>query len=416
MKFSQLTKSTGIIRQKTKNYWQWTRQWLFKTPERALEDAYNAALIIKSIEDEHFSGKKISSESANYSPNVISYWQVYLDKNLTTIKVKLAEFKLSRSVLNISDPVLLEKLKLIDQIIAKYQVKDNIVPAPIAQPANKLNNFESILRTQPSFSDPSAGIPRSIERTLKRITDDLNPKAEEKFVRNFRISRNRTRGAFRFLVTLIIVPILTQQLAKQFLVMPIVNHTRGEHPAKIFLNSEMEEKALEELKSFERELKFEKLLHKAPELTSEVLEEKVKDKAIEISRQYITASNNAISNVFADLVSLIAFAIIVATNRREIATLKAFMDEIVYGISDSAKAFIIILSTDIFVGFHSPDGWEVLLESLAQHLGIPATRSAIFLFIATFPVILNTVFKYWIFRYLSRLSPSALATLKEMDE
>ncbi|MBC1295040.1 CemA family protein, partial [Nostoc sp. UCD122] len=29
---------------------------------------------------------------------------------------------------------------------------------------------------------------------------------------------------------------------------------------------------------------------------------------------------------------------------------------------------------------------------------------------------LNTIFKYWIFRYLSRLSPSALATLKEMDE
>jgi hypothetical protein len=34
------------------------------------------------------------------------------------------------------------------------------------------------------------------------------------------------------------------------------------------------------------------------------------------------------------------------------------MDEIVYGLSDSAKAFIIILFTDMFVGFHSPHGWE----------------------------------------------------------
>nr|WP_298908966.1 hypothetical protein [uncultured Nostoc sp.] len=89
---------------------------------------------------------------------------------------------------------------------------------------------------------------------------------------------------------------------------------------------------------------------------------------------------------------------------------------IVYGLSDSAKAFLIILFTDIFVGFHSPDGWEVLLEGLAEHLGLPASRNTIFFFIATFPVILNTIFKYWIFRYLSRLSPSALATLKEMDE
>ena len=98
------------------------------------------------------------------------------------------------------------------------------------------------------------------------------------------------------------------------------------------------------------------------------------------------------------------------------ATLKSFMDEIVYGLSDSAKAFIIILFTDIFVGFHSPHGWEVLLEGLSSHLGIAANRNFIFLFIATFPVILDTVFKYWIFRYLNRISPSAVATYKNMNE
>ena len=34
------------------------------------------------------------------------------------------------------------------------------------------------------------------------------------------------------------------------------------------------------------------------------------------------------------------------------------------------------------------------------------------LFIATFPVILAKIFKYWIFRYLNRLSPFSVATLK----
>jgi hypothetical protein len=87
-----------------------------------------------------------------------------------------------------------------------------------------------------------------------------------------------------------------------------------------------------------------------------------------------------------------------------------------YGLSDSAKAFLIILFTDIFVGFHSPHGWEVILEGLASHLGIQPNHSAIFLFIATFPVILDTILKYWIFRYLNRISPSAVATLKNMNE
>jgi hypothetical protein len=70
----------------------------------------------------------------------------------------------------------------------------------------------------------------------------------------------------------------------------------------------------------------------------------------------------------------------------------------------------------MFVGFHSPHGWVVILEGLAEHLGLPPTEYTVFIFIATVPVILDTIFKYWIFRYLSRISPSALATFKEMNE
>jgi hypothetical protein len=29
---------------------------------------------------------------------------------------------------------------------------------------------------------------------------------------------------------------------------------------------------------------------------------------------------------------------------------------------------------------------------------------------------MDTIFKYWIFRYLSRMSPSAVATLRNMNE
>lgn len=103
-------------------------------------------------------------------------------------------------------------------------------------------------------------------------------------------------------------------------------------------------------------------------------------------------------------------------NQRGLNDFKAFLGNVIYDLSDSAKAFIIILLTDIFVGFHSPHGWEVLLEGVASHFGIAANHNFIFLFIATFPVILDTMFKYWIFRYLNQISPSAVATLKNMNE
>jgi len=111
-----------------------------------------------------------------------------------------------------------------------------------------------------------------------------------------------------------------------------------------------------------------------------------------------------------------SFILILSFSKSSIAALKTFFDNLVYGLSDSAKAFVIILFTDMFVGFHSPHGWEVILEGIAHHLGLAGNHAFIFLFIATFPVILDSIFKYWIFRYLNRISPSAVATYHNMNE
>lgn len=127
-------------------------------------------------------------------------------------------------------------------------------------------------------------------------------------------------------------------------------------------------------------------------------------------------SDNALQNVFADLFSLGGFILVLVNSKREIAVVKSFIDDLIYGLSDSAKAFIIILFTDIFVGYHSPHGWEIILEGVSHHFGLPESRDFNFMFIATFPVILDTVMKYWIFRYLNRISPSAVATYRNMNE
>ncbi|EKF06235.1 proton extrusion protein PcxA [Tolypothrix sp. PCC 7601] len=428
MKSSFITKNAGLLRQKIRDYILTVRQWFVSTPERALLEAYEAAQIIRNIEVEHFGGQKISNSSGNYTANVMSYWEGYLNKNLTIINIKIAEFRVSRSMLEMANSRILEKLQFIDDVIAKYTprteqinisdivkssepltIDNNIATQPVKPSNNRVNQV-------PNLNQKTGVLPRSFGRTINKIKTDLSPQAEAEFIRNYQRSRNRTRTALRFFLILILVPLLTQHFSKQLFINPLVERARGERTTQIFINSDMEEKALHELKSFESKLKFESLLQEAPALSPEGIREKIQEKAIEIAEEFNHESNSAISNVFADLISLVAFAIVVATSKREIAIVKSFIDDIVYGLSDSAKAFLIILFTDIFVGFHSPHGWEVLLEGFAEHLGLPANESAIYLFIATFPVILDTIFKYWIFRYLSRLSPSALATMKEMNE
>ena len=142
----------------------------------------------------------------------------------------------------------------------------------------------------------------------------------------------------------------------------------------------------------------------------------MKEKVHELAEEFRAEGANAVKNVFADMLAVGAFVWLLLVSKRELAVLKDFFDQIVYGLSDSAKAFIIILCTDVFVGFHSPHGWEVILSNVSRHLGLPENHDFISLFIATFPVILDTIFKYWIFRYLNRISPSAVATYRNMNE
>ncbi len=419
-------KTVKLLQQKLKEYLRSINHWFVSTPERALLEAHQAAQRIKNIEIEHFDSKKISSESVKYTENVMSFWQGYLDKNLTIIKIRLTEFHLSRPIVNISNSVLLEKLKVIDEIVEKYAIKNELFKSnELVSTSHPLQISLSKISKQPDSSkindinatSPKIGLfPSSIGRTVSKIKADFAPRAEEEFIRKHRISINRTRTSVRFLITLIVVPLLTQYLSKEFLVTSIIGKVRGDSNTQIFINYDMEKEALHELHNFEQKMRFEYLLNQAPSLSSEVTKEKIKDKAIEIANDFRVKSDSAISNVFADLISLISFSVVIAISKREIVIMKSFIDNIVYGLSDSAKAFLIILFTDIFVGFHSPHGWEIILEKFAEHLGVAASTNVIFLFIATFPVILDTIFKYWIFRYLSRLSPSALATLKEMDE
>ncbi|NEO71373.1 MAG: proton extrusion protein PcxA, partial [Moorea sp. SIO3H5] len=75
------------------------RQWFFDTPDRALDQAYKAALKIKAIEDEYFGGQKISADTSQYSNSVIAYFEAEINKYLKTINLRIAEFKTSRSVI-----------------------------------------------------------------------------------------------------------------------------------------------------------------------------------------------------------------------------------------------------------------------------------------------------------------------------
>ena len=45
------------------------------------------------------------------------------------------------------------------------------------------------------------------------------------------------------------------------------------------------------------------------------------------------------------------------------------INRLLSGLSDTAKAFIIIAVTDILLGYHSEEGWTATIRLIAMHYG-----------------------------------------------
>jgi hypothetical protein len=146
------------------------------------------------------------------------------------------------------------------------------------------------------------------------------------------------------------------------------------------------------------------------------LQTELQKKTFEIASSYNKESIEAISNLFADFFSFCSLSLVFIFMRPQLIILKSFLAESLYSLSDTTKSFLLILGTDLLVGFHSPRGWEVFLEWLFHRFGFPENTEFMSLFVATFPVFLDTVFKYWIFRSLNKISPSTVATYHNMIE
>nr|WAK83289.1 envelope membrane protein [Cypripedium bardolphianum] len=117
--------------------------------------------------------------------------------------------------------------------------------------------------------------------------------------------------------------------------------------------------------------------------------------------------------------NLICFAILSGyfiLGNEELLILNSWIKEFIYNLSDTIKAFSILLVTDLWIGFHSTHGWELMIGSIYNDFGLAQNDQIISGLVSTFPVILDTIVKYWIFLFLNRVSPSLVVIYHSMNE
>ena len=148
----------------------------------------------------------------------------------------------------------------------------------------------------------------------------------------------------------------------------------------------------------------------------ESIQKLFQDKTLEIAKHYNEESIEAITNFFADLISFSTLFFLLFNLEIQINITKSFLLEVFFGLDDSKKSLLILFITDLLVGYHSPNIWELFFSSLFDHYGLPESQTTIFLLVATLPVLLDVLFKYLIFRHLNRASPATVATYHAMIE
>jgi hypothetical protein len=293
------------------------------------------------------------------------------------------------------------------------------------------NNYYRFKNTNkfPRSIEPVGIIPRSIIRTLNRFLTQLFQNSNNLVIEEFRISRYQILVSIQSLLSLIFIPLVINVLAKTFILIPLTDYLWNKQQDDIFLNFYLEKEALIELQDFEEVLYFDYFLTPARyEKTNWVqsnfnalefpviLKSQIQKKTLDLANNYNQKSIEALTNFFGDLITFTTLILVIIVLKPQIIIFKSFLIEFIYSLSDTLKSALLILSTNLLVGFHSPRGWELFLEFFLNRFGFPPNENFIFLFVATFPVLLDTIFKYWIFRYLNKISPSTVATYHAMIE
>nr|YP_010188561.1 CemA [Pseudanomodon attenuatus]QZJ47219.1 CemA [Pseudanomodon attenuatus] len=337
--------------------------WLSKTPYRSLERAYKTSKKIQHIKKDYFSYKNKSLSSRRSWQAIMLYINTNLNNYVFIIYCSLLEYKISLA-------------------------------------------YESI-----------GLVPRSITRTLSGFQAELTGQSTSLVLQDFQISRYQALASVQYMLFLFSFPWGFSIFFKIWFLEPWLKNWWNTYQFQIFLNSFQQEIALKRLQEIEELIWLDKIMvNSLKEIKSHDLNIEIHQKTIQLVEIYNENSLNTLLQLLTDIIYFIILSAVFILGKKRLAILNSWIQELFYSLSDTMKAFSILLLTDLCIGFHSPHGWEIVIGSFLEHLGFAHNKHIISCFVSTFPVILDTVFKYWIFRHLNRISPSIVATYHTMNE
>ena len=276
--------------------------------------------------------------------------------------------------------------------------------------------------------EPLGPIPSSIPKTRIRFIQGLNPAYEDAAVERYRLGRYQFLASARAALGLRAAPVLASEIGKRWCFQPLIRYTWNTYHSGAFLSEAQQRLALHELRGFEEALYFEERLSHLPNAEifigdrARELQIPGQQEAIlhqrrrEVLERYNDESITSLVTLAGDLTLIVGIVIALFRLRYEIIILRGVITELFFALDDPLKCFLLYYSAELVVGYHSKNGWDVGLRGAMRRIGLEENEQVIKLAIATVPVRIDTLFKYWVFRHLNRLSPTTTATYYQLIE
>nr|YP_009694579.1 CemA [Eucnide grandiflora]QEJ82494.1 CemA [Eucnide grandiflora] len=186
--------------------------------------------------------------------------------------------------------------------------------------------------------------------------------------------------------------------------------------SETFLNDIQEKSILEKFIELEELLFLEEMINEYWEIDLQKLRIGIHKETIQLIKIHNEDRIHTILHFSTNIISFIILSGYSILGNEELVILNSWTQEFLYNLSDTIKAFSILLLTDLCIGFHSTHGWELMIGSVYKDFGFVHNDQIISGLVSTFPVILDTILKYWIFRYLNRVSPSLVVIYHSMND
>nr|YP_010489086.1 envelope membrane carbon uptake protein [Berchemia racemosa]UWJ89927.1 envelope membrane carbon uptake protein [Berchemia racemosa] len=186
--------------------------------------------------------------------------------------------------------------------------------------------------------------------------------------------------------------------------------------SEIFLNDIQEKSILKKFIELEELSLLDEIIKEYPETHLQNLHSGIYKETIQLIKMHNEDCIHTILHFSTNTISFVILSGCSILGNEELVILNSWVQEFLYNLSDTIKAFSILLLTDLCIGFHSPHGWELMIGYVYKDFGFSHNEQIISGLVSTFPVILDTIFKYWIFRYLNRVSPSLVVIYHSMND